>query len=106
MTAGDAAELAGAAETSELFRNGSHPRADYAGTTSDGQYAVSSAGYAPTGEPDRTLRFWRIDSGKCLRVIAGQLKPITSVAISGNGQFTSSPVKTHLSNAAACYSSR
>jgi WD40 repeat protein len=56
--------------------------------TPDGEYAVSYAGHASTGEPDRGLRLWLVDSGRCLRVIDGPLKPITSLAISANGHFT------------------
>ena len=47
--------------------------------TPDGSHAVS-------GSDDRTVRYWDLETGKCLRTLEGHAMPVTAVSVTPDGQ--------------------
>jgi WD40 repeat protein len=46
----------------------------------DGRYALSASG-------DGTLRWWDLESGRCLHTLQGHTGSVTTVALSADGRF-------------------
>ncbi|NJM76398.1 MAG: hypothetical protein HC852_12170 [Acaryochloridaceae cyanobacterium RU_4_10] len=43
--------------------------------------------FALSGSDDNTLKWWEVETGKCLRTFIGHIGNVTSVCLSANGQF-------------------
>jgi WD40 repeat protein/serine/threonine protein kinase len=66
----------GAIRTMEGHTNGVYSVA----ITPDGRYAVS-------GNGDKTLSMWELETGECIRTMEGHTAQVTSVAITPDGQY-------------------